>query len=108
MHLKNRGLWFAIVIMAAVLVACTPGQPGLARQVYPAYVVECAESDNGKDFYTPGEAHMTVNGVQEGQSLYDICAADTLIEMYCVKPSAMVSEKYKCPQGCRDGACVKQ
>jgi hypothetical protein len=61
----------------------------------------CRDSDGGKNFDVKGIA------TAYGQSLSDHCNNDgTLTEKYC-ENERIKWYSYRCPQGCRDGACRK-
>jgi|GEM_PF-2182646 len=78
----------------------------------------CYDSDGGKNYY--------VKGVVEGKDKYgneiriedacsnsltrldDVYEGRYLFEAYCVDGGIGEREAYECPNGCRDGACVKE
>jgi hypothetical protein len=80
----------------------------------------CTDSDSGLDYYTKG----TVSGIQcdasgncEDKTYTDICLNDVndpminkpsnyVSEMYC-DGAKTESKIYSCPNGCKDGACIK-
>ncbi len=77
--------------------------------------VKCTDSDGGKDYYVKGYA--TIDG---GNTKYeDSCAWEasggdalvetyTLSETYCDSKGSIITESYKCPDGCENGACIKE
>ncbi len=73
-------------------------------------VPTCVDSDSGKDYYVKGKLNYKNNpyGVTEEQ---DICLnKDYLLERFCSNSEDIGKnrEKYLCPNGCQNGACVKQ
>ena len=82
----------------------------------------CTDSDGGKNYYVKGtvegksdEYYAAKYGV-ETREFVDVCsdAADIpefyglLIEGYCDKNGFVQEEEYYCPNGCKDGACLKE
>lgn len=77
----------------------------------------CVDSDKGKDYLTKGTA--TLNDLGMFSEMTDSCAdANNLTEVSCKQNESvgfngmnnkylLSSENYKCPNGCKDGACVK-
>ncbi len=62
----------------------------------------CFDSDGGQNFYVKG---IVTIGVNEG-GFSDFCLdSNQLIEYYCSDNEANKID-YKCPNGCKDGACV--
>lgn len=97
------------------------GKPGICqdgRCVDPTLnstqSLECKDSDNGKNYYFKGEVSYA-----EGGSNSDLCInknddgswGDTdyegeyLVEYSCPSSNNYGKDLYKCPNGCRDGAC---
>lgn len=69
----------------------------------------CKDSDGGKNFYTKGYTggiSPSTNEYYEGE---DVCYKEsaTLIEHYC-DGKYHTNMRYACPNGCKDGACVKE
>jgi hypothetical protein len=81
--------------------------------------VNCKESDDGLDYFTPGKVSSCVETEQvcddQGCSggggcgvAVDKCLdSETLLEQYC-KGDQHYSEKYICPNGCDGAACRQQ
>jgi hypothetical protein len=68
----------------------------------------CIDSDGGKDYYVKG--YVTYEGyVLNGELIkeYDTCVGNVLQEKYCPE-TGIGTIDYSCPNGCKDGACVKQ
>ncbi|GAF74264.1 unnamed protein product, partial [marine sediment metagenome] len=70
----------------------------------------CIDSDNGKNYYTKGRT----NDQGELYPYYDECIdSSNLKEYFCVYDTNRVKKYYKdeviyhCPNGCKDGACIK-
>ena len=76
----------------------------------------CTDSDGGKDYYVKG--YTTTDGGTT--KVYDSCAWEsnkeeivlvetyTLYEAYCGSKGWIRTVTYKCPQGCENGACIKE
>lgn len=67
--------------------------------------ITCRDSDGGKNFNVKG----TVTSVNSGAnlSITDSCqSTSTLVEGYCDFSRNANSQKYACPYGCKNGACV--
>ncbi|MBI2559207.1 hypothetical protein HYW20_07845 [Candidatus Woesearchaeota archaeon] len=75
----------------------------------PPQPITCKDSDGGKDYYVKG----TANGIYGGGT--DFCyasnldgVADDVQEYYCDYPNQWTSStSFQCPNGCKDGACIK-
>ncbi len=69
----------------------------------------CTDTDGGKDYFVKGKVSTKGNGEQGNSS--DICSdKNTLSETSCSKKGDKYTidvSSYKCPNGCVDGACVK-
>ncbi len=74
---------------------------------------KCTDSDGGKNYYVKGTLTS-----QAGETFTDFCKEDTistvpletgpiLNEMYCYDDYSYSSAEYRCPHGCKDGACIK-
>jgi len=94
--------------------------------------VACTDSDGGKDYYIRGKAtglyrdekvtgsiwgeDATNCSMREDNSLnysifYDCCSSPgskQLNEAYCDENGIMQSVGYQCPNGCENGACIKE
>jgi len=94
--------------------------------------VACTDSDGGKDYYVRGKAtglysdekvtgsiwgeDATNCSMREDNSLhysifYDCCSSPgskQLNEAYCDENGIMQSVGYQCPNGCENGACIKE
>jgi len=63
----------------------------------------CSETDDGKDYFTRSFFEVGNSGGSE------YCVdEDTLFERYCVSAKEITFEIYECPNGCYDGACIKE
>ncbi len=83
----------------------------------PSYT--CTDSDGGKDYYVKGSAIKHIHGyngincldVFNDYCIYilgDYCTnSETLKEAYC-DGDEVKNISYKCPNGCIDGACIKE
>ncbi|MDO8741507.1 MAG: CARDB domain-containing protein [Candidatus Woesearchaeota archaeon] len=71
---------------------------------------ECTDSDGGINYYKYGVLNFTIPQFP-GETLhqYDFCFNSTLlIEYYCTETNEYAEINYKCPNGCKDGACLQQ
>lgn len=72
-------------------------------------VIECYDSDGGKNYYKKGS--QSVCDPEAGCNYpvpCDYCLDDTTLnECYC-EGAESKSEKYVCPEGCEDGACISK
>lgn len=78
----------------------------------------CEDSDGGKDYYTQGKILTSgLIGSGEGSDGEDYCLDDDsklsnqgtyLVEWYCCEGYCADNENYKCPNGCKDGACIDE
>jgi hypothetical protein len=70
----------------------------------------CTDSDGGKNYYTKGTVTVCTFYVDGGGcgAAVDQCSSDgtTLTEGYCDGTDGK-SVKYECPNGCRNGVCIK-
>ncbi len=73
------------------------------------FVMECYDSDGGKNYYKTGSQSICDSyGGCNYPVPCDYCLDDkTLNECYCEGPEIR-SEKYVCPEGCEDGACISK
>ena len=66
----------------------------------------CMESDKGIDYFNKGSSYFS----DKSANHTDYCEGDiTLVEGYCEKYNGeeyISLERYKCPEGCEDGACI--
>ncbi|MFH1256948.1 MAG: dockerin type I domain-containing protein, partial [Candidatus Diapherotrites archaeon] len=73
---------------------------------------KCTDSDNGKNYYTKGKTTGTEWATTNYVEKNDYCItegekAGLLAEYFCHELNNQVaSESYKCPNGCKDGACI--
>lgn len=80
----------------------------------------CTDSDGGKDYFTKGRTTGYVNNPPEIATKEDSCQrssdptgmhypdGDLLVEWYCEDNKYVAGVVgYKCPNGCKDGACIK-
>ncbi|MEA3343527.1 MAG: LamG-like jellyroll fold domain-containing protein [archaeon] len=75
---------------------------------------KCVDTDGGKNYYVKG--HITGLEVDSTTvfTSYDYCSLNSteyqtgynLVELYC-KGDYVSADFYTCPNGCRDGACIK-
>ncbi|MFH0837320.1 MAG: hypothetical protein V1870_04275 [Candidatus Aenigmatarchaeota archaeon] len=80
---------------------------GVCQIPTPVTVVECKDSDGGKNYVVAGNTTIHYSDdVWYGAT--DKCENNiTLLEASCPSSgSEDVYERYNCPNGCRDGACI--
>src|SRR3989338_1788113 len=68
----------------------------------------CTDSDNGKNYDVKGTTSWCPSNDAMGipcTAFIDNCADNILTEGYC-DGEQVSTEKYACPNGCKDGACV--
>ena len=64
--------------------------------------IACTDSDSGKDYYTKGFC------TDKTQTYSDGCLLNVVNEYYCDSISnSCKNEVFTCPNGCKDGACLK-
>jgi hypothetical protein len=61
----------------------------------------CTDSDDGRDYYTKGQAMDAKNSVYE-----DFCADATQVNEYFCNYTKVETRLFTCPHGCKDGACI--
>lgn len=65
----------------------------------------CTDSDNGIDYYTPGNIVNPNN--PNLAPIYDSCINNTLFEVYCGEGGVVsVDQGHTCPNGCKDHGCM--
>ena len=71
----------------------------------PEEIVECTDSDGGKDYFTKGTTTgKSLNNVVGPQ--IDHCLVNsTLGEFFC-EDNVVSLDAYDCPNGCEDGTCI--
>ncbi len=70
----------------------------------------CEDSDGGIDYYEKGTAFgSNSNPIYDNKDLTDNCYGpnNALTEFYC-EDGQTTYDYYACPNGCKDGACVKE
>jgi len=73
----------------------------------PEEIVECTDSDGGKDYFVKGTTTgKSLNNNVVGSQI-DHCLVDaTLGEFFCGDNNLVGLDAYTCPNGCQDGACI--
>jgi hypothetical protein len=77
----------------------------------------CIDTDNGKDYFVKGSAKVVIHkddGIYKS-TIIDYCSKDydqsksenMLFEAYCREDKSSGHERYVCPNGCSNGACIK-
>lgn len=91
---------------STVAYACFDKDNNLVRSNNPCVKAPvCHEGDGGRDYLVKGETCL-------GEDCKtDICSEkrpEYLLEYYCDGKTDRSSEEYKCPNGCKDGACLRK
>lgn len=73
--------------------------------------VNCEDEEGSIDYYTKGKITTWINGFNESYEDYclpksDYPSGNVLYERYC-EGFFQKDEKYTCPNGCEDGACIR-
>ncbi|MEK6835823.1 MAG: dockerin type I repeat-containing protein [Nanoarchaeota archaeon] len=82
--------------------------PGTCVETPPT---TCADSDGGKNYYVKGVSEGITSWDGNKQTVLDVCQTNVneefvfLDEYYCSDNKINV-ERYTCPNGCKDGACI--
>ena len=71
---------------------------------------QCTDSDGGKDYYVKGTCKDNIGTTN---TMTDFCVGNDLYETYCDNTfegyqCVQAGTPYKCPNGCQDGACIKE
>lgn len=74
-------------------------------------VSNCTDSDGGLNYYVKGEVYyqnqLFIDGcLQTGGDLANPILSGEVVEQYCLD-GKLESKNYMCPNGCKDGACIK-
>ena len=115
---KEILLLIFLVLAVTLLVGCNPntGKQNNQPQDLPEKNKTCEDKENGTDYYVSGE--LTVcdfvtleepDGSPVGCALNnDLCGSEpnVLFEKYC-DGDELKFEKYTCPNGCTEGACIR-
>jgi len=106
-----------IVILNEEETTCLP----IASKDFPEYEsVECTDSDDGKDYFLkgsatggregyPGRILLKDDGTPDIITYEDSCSNDGKVyEIFCGDLGIVKQEWVACPNGCSDGACIKE
>ncbi len=67
---------------------------------------ECTETDDGKDFAVKGTTTYSKEGKEISKTV-DQCLDESILEEnFCDSDGKSDIERYECPEGCEDGACI--
>ena len=83
---------------------CTPGcNQNNDNDCAASVPVTCTDTDGGINYYIQGDSTDSTRTLIEG------CVAGTqnVREFYCGTDGRIYNEDYTCPNGCKDGACIK-
>ena len=69
----------------------------------------CTDTDGGVNYYVRGTANLTSATNITGSAFTDTCIGHGLTEVSCANAPnvAIMFQKYFCPDGCSDGACIQ-
>ncbi len=76
--------------------------------------VNCTDSDGGENYYVKGITEGRANPADDFSQgaiyskVYDICVGSKLTEYYCDSEGYISRTYYTCPNGCKDGACIRE
>ncbi|MBU1992647.1 hypothetical protein KKG51_03040, partial [Patescibacteria group bacterium] len=95
-------------ILVLLVIAFPAGTFLKAQIVPPPEPSTCTDSDEGRNYYATGSvSNCSADGICT-LPIADSCIEGfTLEEGYCENGN-MLFEKYTCPNGCQDGACIKE
>ncbi|NQU98645.1 hypothetical protein HQ533_04205 [Candidatus Woesearchaeota archaeon] len=65
----------------------------------------CEDSDGGLEYYTYGKV-FTQGNTQP--SVIDTCSGSTVNEGICTSDGGATAQRYLCPNGCANGACIEE
>ena len=67
---------------------------------------QCTETDDGKDFAVKGTTTYSKGGMEISKTI-DQCLDESILEEnFCDSDGKSDIERYECPKGCEDGACI--
>ncbi|MDD4319901.1 MAG: DUF4215 domain-containing protein, partial [Candidatus Peribacteraceae bacterium] len=90
---------------SVVVTVVSSSRPSSSRSSASS-IVPCTDSDGGKNYAEPGQAHGAAGTVTE--TIWDHCDdTDTLVEAFCPAATGRPSsETVHCPDGCAAGFCI--
>jgi len=89
---------------------CSDWTQGVTFTIMPKS--PCTDSDGGKNYQLKGEVSVDGESFMEDSCLWefkpDISDRATLMDYYCTgdQNNPVWFEQYKCPNGCKNGACI--
>ena len=111
MENKNSHLVYftllGVVAVVAIMVVSMAEQNLGSAVVYDRVMIDdlqydCMDTDTSNDFFVRG----TVK--HENYQYNDFCSDDKLFQIQCASSQSVeLIHGYDCPNGCRDGACVR-
>lgn len=92
-----------VVVVSAVICALIVGGKVQAQTNFV-----CTDTDGGRNYNVKGTVKDNVRPADYIASLYtDSCSGSSLVEWECLG-GQMAAVRYTCPNGCKDGACLKE
>jgi len=78
-----------------------------------AQEITCVDTDNGNNWNTKGQTYIMTDGVISSEIKEDVCFSSEAYpngvhEYHCTERGEVTSSGGECPNGCKDGACVKE
>jgi hypothetical protein len=90
----------AIISLLAILIFVFGLQFDINGKATGIFSLKCTDSDGGLSYYEKGFVKY------DGKTKTDSCNKNYLTEWYC--KTFPFSKRYKCDNGCKDGACIKK
>jgi len=67
---------------------------------------DCTETDDGTDFAVKGVTTYTKEGREISKTIDQCLDENRLEENFCDSAGKSDIERYDCPEGCEEGACI--
>jgi hypothetical protein len=96
----NRRLTSALILMPCYN-GCKDGAciPDSKNEI----LSNCTDSDGGMNYYIKGNSTDSIKTLIEGC----VDSSNNVREFFCGEDGKIYSEDYDCPNGCKEGACIK-
>ncbi|MBM3303896.1 MAG: hypothetical protein FJY76_02275 [Candidatus Aenigmarchaeota archaeon] len=88
---------------------CPAISAGTKIMVYNTTAQKCKDSDGGIDYYTRGTTSecSAASATTTCRSFDDQCTSSKMVKEGFCKDDMLMDAEYACPNGCRDGACLR-